>query len=142
MKRSRRPRLEPVAEGPRRELVLQRFRELYGREATFVVRAPGRVNLLGEHTDYNGLPVLPMAIDRNALIAGTRRRDLRINVSNLDSGFAPRSFELADSIPPFTSGDWGNYTKAAAQGVMLHCGKTLHHGADLLVDGNIPPGAG
>ncbi|HVM97918.1 MAG TPA: galactokinase [Candidatus Acidoferrales bacterium] len=133
---------EPADEERRRENLLQQFRRSYGRDAQFVTRAPGRVNLLGEHTDYNGLPVLPMAIDRNTLIAGAARRDLQVNVKNLDSSFAPRSFELAKSIPAFAAGDWGNYTKAAAQGLALHAGKTLRHGADLLVDGNIPHGAG
>src|SRR5207302_10050758 len=56
--------------------------------------------------------------------------------------FTPRRYELTDAIPPYTGGDWGNYSKAAAQGLVRHCGAALRHGADLLVDGNIPSGAG
>jgi galactokinase len=54
-------RIEPLA---------ARFRESFGRRPEVVVRAPGRVNLIGEHTDYNGLPVLPMAIERSILLCG------------------------------------------------------------------------
>src|SRR5262249_50296580 len=52
-----------------RDHLLAEFRRRFGKPAEFLVSAPGRVNLLGEHTDYNGLPVLPMAIDRSVVIA-------------------------------------------------------------------------
>lgn len=114
----------------------------FGRPPDFIVRAPGRVNLLGEHTDYNHLPVLPIAIDRDVLIAGARRQDRRITLHNAAAGFPPRSYELVDPIAAFDPGDWGNYPKAASQGLLRHCGDLLDTGADLYVDGNIPAGAG
>jgi N-acetylgalactosamine kinase len=117
------------------------FAELFGRPPRALVRAPGRVNLLGEHTDYNGLPVLPMAIDRNVMIALAPRRDRSVRLANVDRHFATRSFELSADIAASAAGDWSNYSKAAAQGVVRHCG-TLRHGAELLVEGNIPSGAG
>jgi N-acetylgalactosamine kinase len=113
-----------------------------GRPATLVTRAPGRVNLLGEHTDYNGLPVLPMAIDRSVMIAAAPRADRVMHLLNSAAEFSPRRYELADNIPPYKEGDWGNYSKAAAQGLMRFCGADLAHGADCLVDGNVPTGAG
>jgi N-acetylgalactosamine kinase len=119
-----------------------RFQRKIARAAAFVVRAPGRVNLLGEHTDYNGLPVLPMAIDRSILIAGAARSDRSVGVANTARRFPVRRFELADTIAPYAPGNWGNYAKAAAQGMMRTYGSELRHGADLLVDGNIPSGAG
>lgn len=106
-----------------------------------LVRAPGRVNLIGEHTDYNGLPVMPMAIDRDVRIAVAPRSDRRISLANVGA-FQPRDFELSADITPYPAGDWGNYIKAAAQGLARHCGSDLRHGADLLVDGNVPTGAG
>jgi galactokinase len=117
------------------------FRARMGRQAEFLVRAPGRVNLLGEHTDYNGLPVLPMAIDRCIRIAGARRPDRRVVAINADEEFPARVFALAGSIPPAGPGDWCNYVKAAAQG-LCDGGHELHCGADLLIDGDIPAGAG
>lgn len=122
--------------------LLNRYRDQFGRPAAFVARAPGRVNLLGEHTDYNGLPVLPMAIDRSVLIAGAPRDDRRVNVVNIAAQFEPRAYALDANIPPDPHGDWGNYSKAAAQGIVRHCGDQLPRGADLLIDGNVPSGAG
>jgi galactokinase len=51
------------------------FKQHFGAAPTFVARAPGRVNLIGEHTDYNDGFVLPMAIDRDVTLVGTPRSD-------------------------------------------------------------------
>jgi galactokinase len=122
--------------------LVEEFGRHYGRSPAFIVRAPGRVNLLGEHTDYNGLPVLPMAIDRNILVAGAPRDDRVVMVQNIEPRFGARRYEVDEDIPPFAAGDWGNYSKAAAQGLMRYCGGQLRRGVQLLVDGNIPSGAG
>jgi galactokinase len=98
------------------------------------------VNLLGEHTDYNMLPVLPMAIERSVLIAGAARADRTVTLRN-SGAFAERSFALAERIPKFADGDWGNYAKAAAQG-LIDDGCRLDRGADLMVEGDVPNGAG
>ena len=129
-------------EQERAQALASQYRIVYGRAPRFVVRAPGRVNLLGEHTDYNGLPVLPMAIDRSIMIAVGARADRTVQLSNTAPQFAPRSYELSDTIPPYAEGDWGNYSKAAAQCLARHCGLEFLHGVDCLVDGNIPSGAG
>jgi len=132
----------PPDERRRARDLVGRFRRKIGRPAAYVVRAPGRVNLVGEHTDYNGLPVLPMAIDRSMLIAVAPRTDRTIRLFNTAPRFAARRYELSDDIPAYAAGNWGNYSKAAAQGLMRAYGQQLRHGADLLVDGNIPSGAG
>jgi N-acetylgalactosamine kinase len=131
-----------TSSGRRVTRLVHQFARHYNRSPGFIVRAPGRVNLLGEHTDYNGLPVLPMAIDRNILIAGLPRADRVVMLQNVESQFGARQYELNEDIPPFVAGDWGNYAKAAAQGLMRYCGGRLLYGAELLVDGNIPGGAG
>jgi len=118
------------------------FRDHFGNPPTAVVRAPGRVNLLGEHTDYNGLPVLPMAIDRSVMIALAPRPDRVVSLFNAGLQFAPREYDLSEPIPPYEDGDWGNYSKAAADGLVRYSGARLVRGADLLVDGTIPSGAG
>lgn len=62
------------------------FRQTFRGEPEVVVAAPGRVNLIGEHTDYNEGYVLPMAIDRGVAIAGRRRPDPKIILHSLDYG--------------------------------------------------------
>src|SRR5437016_4254217 len=104
----------PPEDQPRASHLLQEFRRVTQRPAAFVVRAPGRVNLLGEHTDYNGLPVLPMAIDRSIVAVGAPRdqqthADRQINLFNTSPQFAPRRYQLTDTIAPYVEGDWGNY---------------------------------
>jgi N-acetylgalactosamine kinase len=113
----------------------------------FAVRAPGRVNLIGEHTDYSGLPVMPIAIDRSTIIVAAARQDSKIELGNLDTAFAPREFHLERNIPPYPAGDWANYVKAGFQGVIEHFGKrgvSIGHlrGATMMVDGRVPPAAG
>ncbi len=113
----------------------------------FAVRAPGRVNLIGEHTDYSGLPVLPIAIDRSTIIVAAPRDDSKVELHNVDSHFTAREFRLEASIPPYPTGDWANYVKAGFQGVIDHFGKLgvgveQLRGLDMIVDGRVPPAAG
>ena len=72
------------------------FRSRYGSDPAFVVRAPGRVNLIGEHTDYNDGFVFPMAIDRAAWIALRPRRDRRVVATSLDFD-ETREFDLGEA---------------------------------------------
>src|SRR2546429_645961 len=79
-----------------------------------LVRAPGRVNLIGEHIDYCGLPVLPMALSRGVRIAFERRPDRGTRLVNADAHFAPSFFTIDASIPPAAAGGWANLAPAAA----------------------------
>ncbi len=108
-----------------------------------IVRAPGRVNLLGEHTDYSGLPVLPMAVPREILCCSSRRRDKTIRVRNVDDKYPPFEFAVRRHLSFSETGHWANYVKAAVQGLADHFGSSAGlHGLDMLFDGNIPTGAG
>ena len=124
------------------DALASQFTRHYGHPPTVVARAPGRVNLLGEHTDYNGLPVLPMAIDRSILVAGAPRPDRQIGLANVDPAFPPRRYEIARTIPPDSPGDWANYHKAATHGLLSWLGATAMHGGEFLVEGDVPRGAG
>jgi galactokinase len=115
------------------------FCEMFGSGQVRAVRAPGRVNLIGDHTDYHGLPVLPMAIQREIRIAFRPRPDRTVRLASLQ-GFEPREFVLESCIPPYSAGDWGNYAKAAAQALITRYPEL--RGVDALVEGNIPPAAG
>jgi len=105
-----------------------------------VVRAPGRVNLIGEHIDYCGLPVFPMAIQRSVRIAFDARADRDVHLANRDSGFTPSTFTLTASIPPAPAGDWGNYARAAAQALVQRFPSL--RGIDALVESDLPIAAG
>lgn len=87
-----------------------------------VARAPGRVNLIGEHTDYNGLPVLPMALDREIVLRFQPRADRRVILRNADPRFPPTDFELGEQIVPEDGGAWGNYVRAAGQALWREVG--------------------
>jgi N-acetylgalactosamine kinase len=127
----------------RASALIARFREVFSHAPSYLIQAPGRVNLLGEHTDYNGLPVLPMAIDRRVLIAAAPARGSQIRLHNLDATtYAARTYDLSDDIEPFEAGDWGNYHKAAVQGLRQRLRGRLSGGGDFLVHGDIPAGAG
>ncbi|HUA34094.1 MAG TPA: galactokinase [Candidatus Binataceae bacterium] len=121
-------------------------RAIAGADATiFAARAPGRVNLIGEHTDYSGLPVLPVAIDRSTIIAAAANTSGEIILRNVDAAWPARSFRVERQIPSYPAGDWGNYVKAAVQGVIDHFtarGVTQFRGGTLFVDGRVPAAAG
>lgn len=117
-------------------------RTFAGGPATVICRAPGRVNLLGEHTDYNGLPVLPMTIDRAITVVARVNADGRFRLRNTDPHFSAGEFVNAAAIPPSRQGSWINYSKAAIEGVNGYLGVEGFAGMDLLYHGTIPPAAG
>ncbi len=111
------------------------------------VRAPGRVNIIGEHTDYNGLPVLPMAIDRETVIAFAVSDDEECTIVNADGEHEPRKFDISSDIKSLPMGDWGTYVQAAAQAVCRWAeinspGALPLNGFVGCVGGNIPGQAG
>jgi len=117
--------------------VIQRFRDQFDAPPPFVVRAPGRVNLIGEHTDYNDGFVLPMAIDRAIWIALRPRDDGTVWIHSLDFD-EDASFSL--SALQHGSGDWVEYPKGVAwalQGAGYHL-----RGWEGIVAGDVPLGAG
>ena len=120
--------------------LMEAFAELYGSPPSIVVRAPGRVNLIGEHTDYNGLPVLPMAIQRRITMLVRPNTDSRVRVASLQRLLEPRTFELGSDIQPYDWGDWGNYPKAAGQALVREHGELC--GLDALLSSNLPVASG
>ncbi|MCB8980566.1 MAG: galactokinase [Ardenticatenaceae bacterium] len=113
------------------------FTEKYGTTPSLVVQAPGRVNLIGEHTDYNDGFVLPMAIDRGIWLALRPRDDDQVSVHSLDFGVTA-VFHLNDL--QHTKSGWGEYIKGVAW-ALQEAGYTLH-GWEGVMAGNVPKGAG
>jgi galactokinase len=117
--------------------VNKEFERRFGALPAFVVRAPGRVNLIGEHTDYNDGFVLPMAIDRAVWIAGRPRSDGRVWAHSLDLD-RTAEFSLGDIEREQT--DWGEYVKGIAW-AMQEAGYALQ-GWEGVVSGDVPIGSG
>ena len=103
--------------------------------------APGRVNLIGEHTDYNGLPVLPIAIDREIRIEFRVVGESMVRLDSPRARFAPFAFQLKRPIERADQGDWSNYVRAAARGLIEH-GVPLERGIEGTVRGNVPVASG
>src|SRR6476620_6916507 len=83
--------------GERVRFALDQFREKCQLDATHVVYAPGRVNLIGEHTDYNGGFVLPLAIELGVYVAARRRDDQRVRLWSAQQG-DPAEFEICPQL--------------------------------------------
>lgn len=121
------------------ERVQAAFHERYASAPTFTIRAPGRVNLIGEHTDYNEGFVFPTAIDREVVIAASRRHDATVrlysNNYQQEDSFSLDSFERLETGPL-----WSNYVRGVIR-IVLEGGYTLG-GFDAVLEGNVPQGAG
>lgn len=115
----------------------EEFAELHHAKPR-IFRAPGRVNLIGEHTDYNDGFVLPAAIDRSTWVAASPRPDRIIDVASL--AFGDRSEFDLDEPDPKPSGHWSDYVRGVAH-ELRNAGHSLP-GANLLIKSDIPLGAG
>jgi galactokinase len=97
------------SEATPRNRAIAEFRQRFGSEPDVVAQAPGRVNLIGGHTDYNRGFVLPMAIDRRTVIAARRRSDRTVAVTS--ENFLDTAFDLASLTP---GAGWAEYLKGVA----------------------------
>ncbi len=120
-----------------RNRVVDEFRRAFGGEPR-VFRAPGRVNLIGEHTDYNDGFVLPAALELATLAAVKARSDRKIRVRSLLMG-ETREFSL-DDMDPRPRKDWSDYVRGTA--VMLELSGHRLVGVDMVIDSDVPVGSG
>lgn len=119
------------------ESVQAAFRDHYGAEPDILVRAPGRVNIIGEHVDYNGGFVLPMAIERAMWMAVRYRPDNEVHLFSCDFGQTAR-FDLSSF--EYQNPHWCEYIKGVANALQKR-GHTLQ-GWDGAMLGNVPRGSG
>jgi galactokinase len=117
----------------------QQFLSLYGAPAQGIAAAPGRVNLIGEFTDYNAGFVLPWWLEFRAQVMFKERDDNIITVHSLNYPGEKDSFSVDEEITEGQS-QWGNYIRAVTY-VLKRAGYTLR-GANLLIDSNLPQGSG
>lgn len=116
------------------------FKQEYDREPAGVWSAPGRVNLIGEHTDYNEGFVFPFAINRRTYAAVAPRQDNMICVA---SSFSKETFQIAISdIHQDEKNGWASYPFGVAYAVAKLSGKSQTQGFDIFIDSDVPVGAG
>ena len=116
------------------------FAARFGHAPDLVVRAPGRVNLIGEHTDYNDGFVLPCAIGPATMVAVSKRHDNNVEVVVADFGDARDQFNLELPLERNIEQPWADYVRGMMSGVQ-NAGYALS-GANIAIAGNLPKGAG
>lgn len=124
-----------------KEQLLQRFEEIFGCAADGVYFAPGRVNLIGEHTDYNGGHVFPCALTIGTYGAARKRDDRRLRFYSMNFEQLGVIESSLDELVPSDAAGWTNYPKGVIwafgeRGMQVPCGM------DLMLCGNIPNGSG
>ena len=122
-----------------RERVRDAFADRFGEAPPTLVRAPGRVNLIGEHTDYNDGFVLPIAIDRDIWIALRARPDGCVRVYSLDYG-ASAEFDTSALVRNHAGDGWVSYLEGVAW-ALQQGGRGLR-GWEGVIGGDVPRGAG
>lgn len=123
-----------------KQTVASSFEKTFGYPADIYVQAPGRVNLIGEHTDYNDGFVLPCAIDYLTMTAASKRGDRIIRVVAADYDNDCDEFSLDDEITFLPEKMWANYIRGVVK-FLLERGFSFN-GCDIAVSGNVPQGAG
>ncbi|RCI02664.1 galactokinase, partial [Rhizopus stolonifer] len=128
--------------------LIAEFEKVHGRKVEFIVRSPGRVNLIGEHIDYCGFGVLPMAIERDVIIAGAvTDDDTKVRIANINpTKYSAREFEYEgkEKVVTIDSSEleWSNYFKCGYKGMLEKFQLDKPKGLYLLVDGTVPAGGG
>lgn len=116
------------------------FAEQFGLAPDLVARAPGRVNLIGEHTDYNDGFVLPCAIGPSTMVAASKREDNKVHIVAVDFANALDQFDLTGPVERNAEQPWADYVRGMIM-ALQNDGHALT-GANIAIAGNLPKGAG
>ncbi|XP_063970622.1 N-acetylgalactosamine kinase-like [Lytechinus pictus] len=133
----------PLFQRKRTDDLFASFENKYKKKPLFLARASGRVNLIGEHIDYCGYSVLPMAIEQDILMAVATNTNTELHLSNANSKFSDfvtdmTSFTIDQSRP-----EWHNYILCGIKGILERAGMVdTPQGMSIMVDGNVPKSAG
>lgn len=124
------------------ELVTKAFAEKFGSaEGVRLFFAPGRVNLIGEHTDYNGGHVFPCAISLGTYAAARKRNDRKVRLYSANFPNAGVTETSLDELVPLEKAGWAGYPKGVIWAFDQR-GYTIENGFDMVIYGDIPAGAG
>jgi len=126
----------------RYEDLISKFEAIYNCKPAFICRAPGRVNLIGEHIDYCGYSVLPMAISQDISVAGRTQLEQTITLANTNDRYSTAKIELDNYHIGGSSLDWYDYFLCGHKGVCCEEKILDKVGINLLVDGVVPKAAG
>jgi galactokinase len=116
------------------------FAKTYGHAPHWLAAAPGRVNVIGEHTDYNEGFVLPMAIERYTVIAAAPAAGSRVQLRSTETNGEPAVIDLSKPLQPFAKGTWANYPAGVLAGFLAR-GISLG-GFDAMIHSTVPLGGG
>ncbi|KAK7076823.1 N-acetylgalactosamine kinase [Halocaridina rubra] len=123
--------------------LVEKFASEYSSNPQFCARAPGRVNLIGEHVDYCGYAVFPMAIDLDILIAVETNITGKLNLVNVEDKYPSFSCDINNVEIDKSCPNWFNYVLCGVQGIKEEGGiQGLLTGLNIAVSGNIPPSSG
>ncbi|CAH2262976.1 jg18685 [Pararge aegeria aegeria] len=143
--------LVPITKVPYNERIrriIDEFSNEFGSPPAFIARVPGRVNLIGEHIDYCGYPVLPMALEQDILVAGSLIEEHKVYIRNANPKYESIEIEIKayDDISINADKDgkpfWYNYVLCGIKGALEHINNEYSSGLKLYIDGNIPPASG
>lgn len=127
--------------GDRYVKLAAKFEEQYGKKSNFIARAPGRVNIIGEHIDYSGYAVLPMAIEQDITLVCRRNEEQILRLSNSCQSYS--DYSCTTQSPVEIEGlQWYCYFLCGYKGVVEDIGVENPTGIDILVEGDVPPSAG
>ena len=115
--------------------LIRSFESLYGRKPEVLAEAPGRVNLIGEHIDYSEGFVLPFAIANRTYAAIAKRSDGLVRIASHQRRDKIFSIDITH-VKPGSNGDWEKYVLGVIWSM------DINSGLDILIDGNVPAGAG
>ncbi|MEE6503127.1 hypothetical protein FKM82_004747 [Ascaphus truei] len=132
----------PVSENARLLKLKEMFIAKYGSAPTFYARAPGRVNLIGEHIDYCGYAVLPMAIEQDILAAVETVNTQVVQLSNTNPSYLDFSVNVKNIQIDKTKPLWHNYFLCGLKGIQDHFNLSSPTGMNCLLDGTIPASSG
>ncbi|XP_069861365.1 N-acetylgalactosamine kinase isoform X3 [Dipodomys merriami] len=131
-----------AAAQPRLLKLKEMFKSKFGSIPKYYVRAPGRVNIIGEHIDYCGYSVLPMAVEQDMLIAVEPVKTHTLQLANTNPLYPDFSTSVNNIQIDKTKPLWHNYFLCGFKGIQEHFGLSNPTGMNCLVDGNIPPSSG
>lgn len=124
-----------------RQFTADQFSRVYGHAPSWIAAAPGRVNVIGEHTDYNDGFVLPMAIERYAVVAAAPSAGPpRVQLRSTDTNAKPVVIDLGEGMRPLPKGTWANYPAGVIAGFRSR--SVSLPGFDALIHSTVPLGGG